>query len=59
MKKIHERFYFTDDDSIQFVYNDGLFYIESNDDQIVLNKGDVKDLIWFIENVIKKGENET
>ena len=57
MKKIHDEFYFTDDQSLSFVFNDGLLYIENEEtqeDTVVLNKQDVKDLVWFIENVVKK-----
>ena len=41
MIKIHDSFYMTDDESIQFVSNDNLLYIEDNDDQMVLNESNI------------------
>ena len=57
MIKIHDNFYMNE--SIQFIYNNGLLYVEDEKDRIVFNEGDLEDLIWFIKNVIKKDvENE-
>lgn len=55
MIKIHDTFYMTDDGRIQFVWNDGFFYIEDENDQMVLNKEDIEDLLWFIKNIVKRG----
>lgn len=55
MIKIHDTFYMTDDESIQFVYNDELLYIEEENHLIVLNKEDIEDLLWFIKNIVKRG----
>ena len=56
MIKIHDKFYMTDDESIGFVYNEGLLYIENdrNNPPIVLNPNDIKDLIWFLKSVVIK-----
>ena len=56
MIEIHDSFYMTDDESVHFVSHDNLLYIENMEDQMVLNKNDVKDLIWFIENIYNKRE---
>lgn len=56
MKKIHENFYMSDDETLQYVYHDGLFYIEDDqEEKVVLNAKDVEDLLWFVKEVINRG----
>lgn len=55
MIKIHDDFYMTNDELLQFIYHDGFLHIEDEQgDHIVMTKEDLKDLEWFIKNVIKK-----
>lgn len=57
MKKIHENFYFTDDESLHFVWqeSDKLLHIHDDEDHwIVFNENDIKDLLWFIKNKVRK-----
>ena len=57
MIKIHDNFYMTAEDGIQFIYNDNLLYIEDDEeDKIILNEKEIEDLLWFIKNIIKRGE---
>ena len=55
MKKIHDSFYISDDESLQYVWNDGLLYIEDDqEERVVLTKKDILDLEWFLKNIINK-----